>query len=216
MTRFRGQRCVQRNEIGARKQIVDVINQLDLQTAGARRGKIGIVSDDPHPESDCAPAQFAADATHSDNAECLVVELDTFEILFVPMFAANVCVGLRNLAGDREQERKCMLSCGNSVSSRRIQYDDAAARGGLDIDIVHAHPGAADHAKLRSGSQDIRGHFRLAAHNQRAELRDQIDKFTITQAGFDHNLKRAIARKLINAALGNGVGDQNLRRSHGI
>ena len=56
MTRFCGQRCVQRNEIGALKQIVDVVNQLHLQTAGPCRGKIGIVSDDAHSESDRAPA----------------------------------------------------------------------------------------------------------------------------------------------------------------
>jgi hypothetical protein len=151
MTCFRGQWCVQRNEIGARKQIVDVVNQLDLQTAGARRGKIGIVSDDAHPESDRAPAQFAADATHSDNAECFVVELDAFEIFFVPMFAADVCVGLRNLTGSRKQERKRMFSRGDSVSSRRIQYDDAAACGRFDIDIVHAYAGTSDHAQLRTG-----------------------------------------------------------------
>ena len=31
-----GQRCMQRNEIRARKQIVELIHQLDLQAAGAR------------------------------------------------------------------------------------------------------------------------------------------------------------------------------------
>jgi hypothetical protein len=100
-----------------------------------------------------------------------------------------------------------VLSCGNSVSSGRIQYDDSPSRGGLDIDIVHAHAGSADDAKSRSGRQDIGGHFRLAAHDQRAELRDQIDKFAVTQARFDHNLECAIARELVNATLGNGVGD---------
>jgi hypothetical protein len=100
-----------------------------------------------------------------------------------------------------------MLSRGNSISSRRIHYDDAAACGGFDIDIVDAHSGAADHAKSRAGRQDVGGHFRLTAHNQRAELREQSDKFTVTQAGLDCNVQRAIARKLVNAALGNGVGD---------
>ena len=100
-----------------------------------------------------------------------------------------------------------MLSCGDSVSSRRIQYDDSPSCCRLDIDIVHAHACAADHAKLRSGGQDIRGHFRLTAHNQRAELRDQIDKFAVTQVGPDRNLKRVVARKLVNTALGYGVGD---------
>ena len=44
-----------------------------------------------------------------------------------------------------------VLSRSGTVASRRIQYDDAASRGRLDIDIVHAHAGAADHAKLRAG-----------------------------------------------------------------
>ena len=72
-----------------------VVNQLDLQTARARRGKIRIVGDDPHPESDRAPAQFAADAAHANNAERLVVELYALEIFFDPNFR---CERSRRLA----------------------------------------------------------------------------------------------------------------------
>src|SRR5438270_183553 len=50
------------------------------------------------------PAQLAADPAHSDNAKRFVVELDAFEILFVPFLPANVCVCLRNLARHREQQ----------------------------------------------------------------------------------------------------------------
>jgi len=50
------------------------------------------------PKRNGAPAEFAADPAHSNYAQRFVVELNTFEILFVPIFAANVCVGLRNLA----------------------------------------------------------------------------------------------------------------------
>src|SRR2546427_9858231 len=95
---FCGERRMQRNEIRAREQIVELVHQLDLQAAGAGCGKVWIIGDDAHPESNGPPAQLAADPAHSDNAKRFVVELDAFEILFVPFVSANVCVGFRNLA----------------------------------------------------------------------------------------------------------------------
>src|SRR4029450_12209386 len=97
-TRFCGKRRVQRDEIRTRKQIVELVHQFDLQAASARRGKIRVVSDHAHPEGNGAPAEFAANPTHSNYAQRFVVELNPFEILFVPMLAANVCVRLWNLA----------------------------------------------------------------------------------------------------------------------
>src|SRR5437667_7202643 len=79
VARLSGERRMQRYEIGARKQIVQLVHQLHLQTPSARHGKIRIVRDDAHPESNGAPAQLAANPAHADNAECLVVTLDTLE-----------------------------------------------------------------------------------------------------------------------------------------
>ena len=56
-----------------------------------------------------------------------------------------------------------MFGRGNGVSTGRIQHDDAAARGRLDIDIVHADAGATDHAQSRTGIQDLRRYFRFTA-----------------------------------------------------
>jgi hypothetical protein len=98
MTRFCGKRRVQRDEICTCKQIIEFVHQLDLQTASARRGKIRIVRNHAHSESNGAPAEFAADAAHSNYAQCFIVKFNPFEILFVPIFAANICVGLRNLS----------------------------------------------------------------------------------------------------------------------
>src|SRR5437773_12491430 len=98
-----------------------------------------------------------------------------------------------------------MLSRGNSISTWRIQNNNSAPSSGLNIDIVHANAGPADNAEARAGLQNIRRNFGLAADNQRVELRDEIDKVALAQAGFDRDLQRAIARKLINAALGNGI-----------
>jgi len=56
VARLSGERRMQRYEIGGRKQFIQLIHQLDLQTASARHGKVRIVRDDPHPKSDGAPA----------------------------------------------------------------------------------------------------------------------------------------------------------------
>src|SRR4029450_11282719 len=98
-----------------------------------------------HPESNGAPAEFAANPAHSNYAQRFVVELNTFEILFVPILAANVSVRLWNLARRRKQQRKRMLSRGNRISTGRIQHNDAAASGRLNVDGVHPHPSSPDH-----------------------------------------------------------------------
>src|SRR5213079_832054 len=131
---------MQRDEIRTCKQIIELIHQLNLQTASARRGKIRVVSDHAHPEGNSAPAEFAANPAHSDYAQRFVVELNTFEILFVPIFAANVCVRLWNLARRRKQQRKRVLSRGNRISAGRIQHNDAAACGRLNVDVETATP----------------------------------------------------------------------------
>ena len=82
-----GERRVQRNEIRSGEQIVELIEELDLQTARARGGEIRIVSDHAHAEGDGAPAQLAADPAHADDAERFVVELDAFETLSGPSFS---------------------------------------------------------------------------------------------------------------------------------
>src|SRR5438034_4295576 len=175
MSRFWRERCVQRNEIGSCKQIVQFFDELDLQTSRARRGEIWIVSNHAHPERNRAPAQVAPDPTHADNAERFVVKLDTFEIFSIPFPAPDGCIGLRNLSRYAEQKRKGMLGGRNGVPPRRIEHNDTASCRRFNIDIVHANTGPPNHAKAWTSLQNIRGHFRLAAHNKRAELGDDLE-----------------------------------------
>ena len=102
---------MQRNEVRVCKQIVELFYQFDLQTACARGREIGIVSHNPHPKGDGAPAQFASNPPHADNAECFVVELDTFEIFSAPLFATQTRVRLRNFSRNAKQKRKCVFRC---------------------------------------------------------------------------------------------------------
>src|SRR5213082_3665397 len=92
MSRFGRERCVQTDEIGSCKEIIQFVHELNLQRTGTRRGEIGIIRDHSHAESDGAACQFTTDAAHPDHAECLVIKLDTFEIFPVPIFFAHACI----------------------------------------------------------------------------------------------------------------------------
>ena len=86
-----------------------------------------------------------------------------------------------------------MLRGGNSISAGGVQDDDAAARGCLNIDIVHADSGAPDHAQSHTGIQDLRRHFCLAADNERAELRNDFDQLRFGQARLKCDFEHTIA-----------------------
>ncbi len=149
--RLRGQRRMQRNEIRAGEQIVELIDELDLQTAGACRGKIWVVSHDAHAESNSAATELTANASHSDNAESFIIELDAFEILAVPIAGAHARLGWRNSARDAKQKRKRVLGRRHCVSAGCIQDDDAAPRRGFNIDIIYADARATDCAQFAPG-----------------------------------------------------------------
>src|SRR5438270_5452221 len=109
MTRFIRERRVKRNEIRDPEQIIEFFDELDLQTARARRGKIRIVSDHAHAECDRAPAELAPNSSHSDDAERFVIKLDAFKIFPAPFSAAQTRVRLRNFSRDAKQKRKCVF-----------------------------------------------------------------------------------------------------------
>src|SRR5262245_33504547 len=111
---------MQRDEVGTGNQIVECIHQLHLQASCTSSRQIRIVSKHSHAKTDCTPAQFAADASHADYAERLVVEFDAFEIFLVPSLAANVCVSLWNLTRDAEQQGERMFGSRNRISTGRV------------------------------------------------------------------------------------------------
>ncbi len=63
-----------------------------------------------------------------------------------------------------------MFRYAGRIAARRIHHQDAAPSGGLQIDVIHAHARASDHAQLRRMAQQFIGHARGAAHDQRIGL----------------------------------------------
>ena len=104
MTRFVRERGVQRNEIRICQQIIQLFDELHLQTARARGREIGIISNHAHAKGNRAPAQLASNSAHANHAESFIVKLDTFKIFPAPFLGAQTRVRLRNFSGDAEQE----------------------------------------------------------------------------------------------------------------
>ncbi len=201
------ERGVQSEEIRQRQELVDFLDQLDLERTRAGRGKIRIVSQDAHPERDRAPAQLRADPAHADDAERFVVELGPFKLFPVPLPGLQVGMGLRDFARDRNEERESVLRGRDGVAARRVHHDHAAPGGGFDIHVIHPDAGATDHLQLRPRLQNGRGHFRLAADHEGAEVGNQFHQLRFALPGADDDFERAVRAQLLHATRRNGIGD---------
>jgi len=72
---------------------------------------------------------------------------------------------LRHQASQRQQQGQGVLGDAGGVAAGGIHHQDAAARGGVEVDIIHAHSGAADHAQPRRLLEQFVGHAGRAAHH---------------------------------------------------
>ena len=82
-------------------------------------------------------------------------ELDPAPARALPAALLERRVRLRDVAGQREQEADRVLGGGDDGRLGRVRDDDPAARRGVDVDVVDADAGPADHlqplARARSG-----------------------------------------------------------------
>ena len=59
-------------------------------------------------------------------------------------------MGLRDVARQRDEQADRLLGGRDDRRLGRVRDDDAAARRGVDVDVVDADPGAADHLQPRA------------------------------------------------------------------
>ena len=111
----------------------------------ALRRQERIVGDHLHLQADGAVGDDRADVAAADHAQRLGVELDAHELRLLPLAGLGGAVGLRDLAGQRHHQRDGVLGGGDGVAERRVHDDDALGGRRLDVDVVDADAGAADH-----------------------------------------------------------------------
>jgi hypothetical protein len=139
-----GQRRVQRDEIGALEQFVE-LDLLDADILGALRRQERIERDHLHAQAERAVGGDRADIAAADHAQRLAGDLDAHEAVLLPLAGLRRGVGLRNFTRQRQHQRDGVLGGRDRIAERRVHHDDALGGGRRDLDIVDADAGAADH-----------------------------------------------------------------------
>ena len=169
--------------------------------------------DDAHLEGARALGHARADAPEANHAERVPGQLDALQPAALPAPLAQRGMALRHVARDREQHREGVLDGGHGVGQRRVDDDDAARRRRLEVDVVDADAGAANHLELRGGLDHARGHLGLAAHDDAGHLGDGLDEFVLAQAGADDGV--VTFPQALDALFGDLVGDEDGRHRAG-
>ena len=190
--------------------------ELHLQRARAARREIRIVSQHAHAKGDGAPRDLRADAAHAEDGERLVVKLDAFEVLPVPLAGLHARIGLRDVARRRDHQREGVLRGRDRVPARRVHHDDAALRRRIHIHVIHAHARAADDLQLLRGLDELRRRLGLAAHHERGYSPMISSSSSSFSPVFDGDIEQPACGEFSDAALGDGIGDENFGFGHGL
>ncbi len=197
------------DEIRGRKDVLQVFNQLDLQFLGPRLGHVGVVGDDLHAEGLGPLGHLATDAPHAEDAERLLEKFLPLEGLAIPLAVLHGHVGLGDLPGQGHEHGKCEFRRGNRVSARRVHHDNAALRGGVDINVVHAHAGAPDDLELLGGVHDPRRDPGLRTHDDGRGVRRQFDQLIFGWTGVQHDdVELRTLLKQLDALGGHRIANQ--------
>ena len=111
------------------------------------------MSDHLHAETPRTPRDLKADAAQSQHPQFLAAQFHSLQGFLLPLARMHGGVRFGKLPRQGEHHAQRELGDGNGVGSRRIHHHDAAARGRIGIDVIHAHARAANHAQLWRGGQ---------------------------------------------------------------
>ena len=139
-------REVERDEVRVRVDVVGGLGPLDAHRPITLGRDVRVIGDHVHAERERPLRDELADPPEAEDAERLLVQLDPGELRAFPLAARQRRVRLRQVAGEREQERHRVLCCGDHVRLGRVGDDDAAFRRRQDVDVVDPDAGPADGA----------------------------------------------------------------------
>mmetsp|Transcript_11999 Transcript_11999/g.31770 ORF Transcript_11999/g.31770 Transcript_11999/m.31770 type:complete len:344 (+) Transcript_11999:1289-2320(+) len=156
------QRHVHREEVRAREHLVERHQRGAYRQRELRCGE-RVARDDVHAEARGAARDLPPDAAEADDAEGFPGEARADEAGAAPAAGLEDGVGLRDEAGHGAEQGDGVLGGGDAVAGGRVDDDDAALAGGVEVDVVDADAGAADDLEVGGGLEDLAGDGRRGA-----------------------------------------------------
>ena len=141
-----GFRCpgeMDRDEIGHGKQLIGSRDQLHPDLAGTLRRDIWVVGHESHTERRSPLRDQRSDPAQTQDAECLVRQLDTDMARAIPVPLPHSRIGGGHPAGLRQHQGQRMFGRRNGVGLWCVDHQDSGGRGRIEIDVVHPDAGPA-------------------------------------------------------------------------
>src|SRR5207248_1563464 len=138
------------------------------------------------------------------HAHRLALELDAGMARALPAPLLQRRVGLRNVARECEQQADRVLGGGDDGRFRRVRDDDAPAGGGLDVDVVDAHSGPADHLQAVGALEHAGGQLRRRADHDRV-----VDANLLGEVAVQPDVDLEALAQELHARVGDRLRDQN-------
>jgi hypothetical protein len=170
---------VKGEEVGRGVHVLGALDTLDAELTEAVRRDERVVCDDAHPKP-CRPAgDLLPDAAEAEHAESLVGQLDAAVGLALPSPLLERRVGLRNVTGQGDEQADRVLRGRDDGRFRCVRDDDAASRGGVDVDVVDPDPRAADHLQSVGALDYVGGQLCRGSDHDRVVARDRVAQVAV-------------------------------------
>ena len=204
--RLRREREVEGEEVGLGQGVLLGLRALDAELAEPLLGDEGVVADDTHLQARRTAGDLLPDPAEAEHDEGLVRQLEPAVAGALPAPVLERRVGLRDVAREREQQADRVLGGRDDGRFRSVRDHDPAAGRRLDVDVVHAHPGAADHLEPVGPLDQVGGQLRRRADDDRVVVADLLREVAVR---VDVDLV-ALAQEL-DAGVGDLLPDEDLR-----
>ncbi|MGY3288682.1 hypothetical protein ACVWWP_001749 [Bradyrhizobium sp. LM3.6] len=119
-------------------------------------------------------------------------------------------------ARQRQHQGDGVLGGRDRIAERRVHHDDALGRGGGNLDVVDADPGAADHLEVGGLLEDLGGRFRRGADRKAVVIADDLGELVLVLAeiGLEIDLDAAVFENLHGCGR-ERIGNENFGFGHG-
>ena len=176
---LRCQRLVERDEVGRGVHVFDGWDLFDAQLAEALGGDERVVGDHAHRQPDRSARHLLADPAETEHAQRFVCELEPAvgRAIPAPLLERGMC--LRDVAREGEQQPDRVLGRGDDRRLGCVRHDDPAPSGRVDVDVVHPHPGPADHAQPLGALDQVGCELRLGADDDALVVADPLGEVAV-------------------------------------